>query len=122
MHVLSTDDMEFLVTSANAGKIVVDSEKLKQRIDQLIRMGYVRPNNGQYYLTELGAKTARSLQFKFYDPNELNAHMPGIETVHVSDTKPETVHVSETNPEAEVALSHDADNVIDAPASEAAPE
>jgi hypothetical protein len=112
MHVLSTDDMEFLVTSANAGKIVVDSEKLKQRIDQLIRMGYVRPNNGQYYLTELGAKTARSLQFKFYDPNELNAHMPGIETVHVS----------ETNPEAEVALSHDADTVIDAPASEAAPE
>ena len=112
MHVLSTDDMEFLVTSANAGKIVVDSEKLKQRIDQLIRMGYVRPNNGQYYLTELGAKTARSLQFKFYDPDELNAHMPGIETVHAS----------ETNPEAEVAISHDADNVIDAPASEAAPE
>jgi Mn-dependent DtxR family transcriptional regulator len=112
MHVLSTDDMEFLVTSANAGKIVVDNDKLKQRIDQLIRMGYVRPNNGQYYLTELGAKTARSLQFKFYDPNELNAHMPGIETVHVS----------ETNPETEVALSHDADNVIDAPASEAAPE
>ena len=112
MHVLSTDDMEFLVTSANAGKIVVDSEKLKQRIDQLIRMGYVRPNNGQYYLTELGAKTARSLQFKFYDPNELNAHMPGIESVHVS----------ETNPETEVALSHDADNVIDTPASEAAPE
>jgi hypothetical protein len=32
------------------------------------------------------------------------------------------VHVSETNPEAEVALSHDADTVIDAPASEAAPE
>ena len=122
MHVLSTDDMEFLVTSANAGKIVVDSEKLKQRIDQLIRMGYVRPYNGQYYLTELGAKTARSLQFKFYDPNELNAHMPGIETVHVSETNPETVHVSETNPEAEVALSHDADNVIDAHASEAAPE
>ena len=112
MHVLSTDDMEFLVTSANAGKIVVDSEKLKQRIDPLIRMGYVRPYNGLYYLTELGAKTARSLQFKFYDPNELNAHMPGIETVHVS----------ETNPETEVALSHDADNVIDAPASEAAPE
>jgi hypothetical protein len=83
-------------------------------------LGYVRPNNGQYYLTELGAKTARSLQFKFYDPNELNAHMPGIETVHVSGI--ETVHVSETNSEAEVALSHDADTVIDAPASEAAPE
>jgi Mn-dependent DtxR family transcriptional regulator len=112
MHVLSTDDMEFLVTSANAGKIVVDNEKLKQRIDQLIRMGYVRPNNGQFYLTELGAKTARSLQFKFYDPNELNAHMAGIETVvaHESDS------------ESEAALTHDADNVIDAPASEAAPE
>jgi Mn-dependent DtxR family transcriptional regulator len=104
--------MEFLVTSANAGKIVVDSEKLKQRIDQLIRMGYVRPNNGQYYLTELGAKTARSLQFKFYDPNELNAHMAGIETV--------VAHESEA--QSEVALTHDADNVIDAPASEAAPE
>jgi hypothetical protein len=52
------------------------------------------------------------LQFKFYDPNELNAHMPGIETVHVS----------ETNPEADAVLSHDADNVIDAPTSEAAPE
>lgn len=112
MHVLSTDDMEFLVTSANAGKTVVDSEKLKQRIDQLIRMGYVRPNNGQYYLTELGAKTARSLQFKFYDPNELNAHMAGIETV--------VAHESEA--QSEVALTHDADNVIDAPASEAAPE
>ncbi len=112
MHVLSTDDMEFLVTSANAGKIVVDSEKLRQRIDQLIRMGYVRPNNGQFYLTELGAKTARSLQFKFYDPNELNAHMPGIETV--------VAHESEA--ESEVAITHDADTVIDAPASEAAPE
>ena len=112
MHVLSTDDMEFLVTSANAGKIVVDNEKLKQRIDQLIRMGYVRPNNGQFYLTELGAKTARSLQFKFYDPNELNAHMAGIETV--------VAH--ESGSESEAALTHDADNVIDAPASEAAPE
>jgi Mn-dependent DtxR family transcriptional regulator len=112
MHVLSTDDMEFLVTSANTGKIVVDNEKLKQRIDQLIRMGYVRPNNGQFYLTELGAKTARSLQFKFYDPNELNAHMAGIETV--------VAH--ESGSESEVALTHDADNVIDAPASEAAPE
>ncbi len=112
MHVLSTDDMEFLVTAANTGKIVVDNEKLKQRIDQLIRMGYVRPNNGQFYLTELGAKTARSLQFKFYDPNELNAHMAGIETV--------VAH--ESGSESEVALTHDADNVIDAPASEAAPE
>ena len=72
MHILSIEDIEFLVTAANNKKIVVDSENRKKQIDQLIRMGYVRPFSGSFVLTELGEKTAKALQIKLYVPEEEN--------------------------------------------------
>ena len=70
MHILSVEDIEFLVTSTNGKKILVDSENRKKQIDQLIRMGYVRPFSGSFVLTELGEKTAKALQIKLYVPEE----------------------------------------------------
>ena len=70
MHILSVEDIEFLVTSTNGKKILVDSENRKKQIDQLIRMGYVRPFSGNFVLTELGEKTAKALQIKLYVPEE----------------------------------------------------
>ena len=70
MHILSIEDIEFLVTTANKKKIIVDSDARKKQIDQLIRMGYVRPFNGGFVLTELGEKTAKALQIKLYVPEE----------------------------------------------------
>ena len=72
MHILSIEDIEFLVAAANKKKIVVDSENRKKQIDQLIRMGYVRPFSGSFVLTELGEKTAKALQIKLYVPEEEN--------------------------------------------------
>ena len=70
MHILSIEDIEFLVAAANKKKIVVDSENRKKQIDQLIRMGYVRPFSGSFVLTELGEKTAKALQIKLYVPED----------------------------------------------------
>ncbi len=70
MHVLSIEDIDFLVTTANSKKINVETREQRLQIDQLIRMGYVRPFSGTFVLTDLGEKTAQALQIKLYIPEE----------------------------------------------------
>lgn len=86
MHVLSIEDIDFLVTTANSKKINVETREQRLQIDQLIRMGYVRPFSGTFVLTDLGEKTAQALQIKLYIPEEpmaigsdVHADIPAVE-------------------------------------------
>ena len=66
MHVLSIEDIELIVHMIETESAVTDFSKRQKQIDNLIKTGYVRPLAGVFVLTELGRRTARSLQTKSY--------------------------------------------------------
>lgn len=66
MHVLSIEDIELIVHMVETESAVTDFSKRQKQIDHLVRTGYVRPLAGVYVLTELGRRTASSLQAKSY--------------------------------------------------------
>jgi hypothetical protein len=66
MHVLSMEDIELIVHMIETESAVTDFSKRQKQIDNLIRTGYVRPLAGVFVLTELGRRTASSLQTKSY--------------------------------------------------------
>ena len=66
MHVLSIEDIELIVHMIETESAVTDFSKRQKQIDNLIRTGYVRPLAGVFVLTELGRRTASSLQTKSY--------------------------------------------------------
>ena len=66
MHVLSIEDIELMVHMIETESAVTDFSKRQKQIDNLIKTGYVRPLAGVFVLTELGRRTASSLQTKSY--------------------------------------------------------
>jgi RNA polymerase-interacting CarD/CdnL/TRCF family regulator len=66
MHVLSIEDIELIVHMIETESAVTDFSKRQKQIDNLIKTGYVRPLAGVFVLTELGRRTASSLQTKSY--------------------------------------------------------
>lgn len=66
MHVLSIEDIELIVHLIETESVISDFSKRQKQIDNLVRTGYVRPLAGVYVLTEMGRRTASSLQAKSY--------------------------------------------------------
>lgn len=69
MHVLSVADIQLIVDLYETQDVVRDPAGRERQIDSLIRMGYLRPMRGIFTLTELGEKTARSLQARRFVPS-----------------------------------------------------
>ena len=69
MHVLSVADIQLIVDLYETQDVVRDPVGREKQIDSLIRMGYLRPMRGIFTLTELGEKTARSLQARRFVPS-----------------------------------------------------
>jgi len=68
-HVLSVTDIQLIVDLFETQDVVKDASGRERQIDNLIRMGYLRPMRGIFTLTELGEKTARSLQARQFVPS-----------------------------------------------------
>ena len=81
MHVLSIEDIELIVHMIETESAVTDFSKRQKQIDNLIRTGYVRPLAGVFVLTELGRRTASSLQTKSYVRSKVET--PQVETPQV---------------------------------------
>ncbi len=90
MHVLSIEDIELMVHLIETESVISDFSKRQKQIDNLVRTGYVRPLAGVYVLTELGRRTASSLQTKSYvrsradtplTPTKSAEETPALETV-----------------------------------------
>ncbi len=69
MHVLSVADIQLIVDLYETQDVVRDPAGRERQLDSLIRMGYLRPMRGIFTLTELGEKTARSLQARHFVPS-----------------------------------------------------
>ena len=69
-HVLSVTDIQLIVDLFETQDVVRDVVGREKQIDSLIRMGYLRPVRGIFVLTELGEKTARSLQARHFVPSK----------------------------------------------------
>jgi hypothetical protein len=89
MHVLSIEDIELMVHLIETESVINDFSKRQKQIDKLVKTGYVRPLAGVFVLTELGRRTASSLQAKSYvrssvEPPQLQANVteeaPALET------------------------------------------
>jgi hypothetical protein len=90
MHVLSIEDIELMVHLIETESVITDFSKRQKQIDNLVKTGYVRPLAGVYVLTELGRRTASSLQAKSYVRSQAGSLMmpakpaeetPALETV-----------------------------------------
>lgn len=69
MHVLSVADIQLIVDLYETQDVVRDPAGREHQIDRLIHMGYLRPMRGIFTLTELGEKTAHSLQARRFVPS-----------------------------------------------------
>ncbi len=68
MHILSLSDIQLIVDLFETQGVMSEVSGRERQIDNLIRTGYLRPLRGVYTLTELGEKTARSLQMRQFVP------------------------------------------------------
>lgn len=68
MHILSLSDIQLVVELFETQEALANVDGRERQIDNLIRMGYLRPLRSTYVLTELGEKTARSLQVRQFVP------------------------------------------------------
>ena len=68
MHILSLSDIQLIVDMFETQQPLSNVEGRERQVDNLIRMGYLRPLRATYMLTELGDKTARSLQMRHFVP------------------------------------------------------
>ncbi len=84
MHVLSIEDIELMVHMIETESAVTDFSKRQKQIDNLIKTGYVRPLAGVFVLTELGRRTASSLQTKSYVRSR--AETPQVQTKPAEET------------------------------------
>lgn len=78
MHILSLSDIQLIVDLYETQQPMADARGREQQVDNLIRTGYLRPLRGAYLLTELGEKTARSLQVKQFVPPRAQAAAPSL--------------------------------------------
>lgn len=69
MHILSLSDIKLIIELFETQGVVSDASGREQQVSNLIKMGYLRPLSGVYVLTELGEKTARSLQMRKFVPS-----------------------------------------------------
>lgn len=70
MHILSLSDIQLIVDLFETRRELSDLRGRERQVDGLIRTGYLRPLRGTYVLTELGEKTARSLQARQFVPSQ----------------------------------------------------
>ena len=84
MHVLSIEDIELIVHMIETESAVTDFSKRQKQIDNLIKTGYVRPLAGVFVLTELGRRTASSLQTKSYVRSKVET--PQVQAKPAEDT------------------------------------
>ncbi len=68
MHILSIKDIQLIVHLVETGEVLSDIKDREKQVDSLVRMGYLRPLRGVFALTELGEKTANSLQMRHFVP------------------------------------------------------
>ncbi len=76
MHILSLSDIQLIVDLYETQQPIADASGRERQVDNLIRTGYLRPLRGAYLLTELGEKTARSLQVKQFVPPRAESVAP----------------------------------------------
>lgn len=70
MHILSLSDIQLIIRLFEQRDVLSDAQGREQQVYHLIKMGYLRPLRGVYALTELGERTARSLQMRQFVPSK----------------------------------------------------
>lgn len=71
MHILSLSDIQLIIRLFEQHEVLSDAQGREQQVYHLIKMGYLRPLRGIYALTELGERTARSLQMRQFVPSKM---------------------------------------------------
>jgi hypothetical protein len=71
MHILSLSDIQLIIRLFEQRDVLSDTQGREHQIYHLIKMGYLRPLRGIYALTELGERTARSLQMRQFVPSNM---------------------------------------------------
>ena len=71
MHILSLSDIQLIIRLFEQRDVMSDANGREQQVYHLIKLGYLRPLRGIYALTELGEKTARSLQMRQFVPSNM---------------------------------------------------
>lgn len=71
MHILSLSDIQLIIRLFEQRDVLSDTQGREHQIYHLIKMGYLRPLRGIYALTELGERTARSLQMRQFVPSKM---------------------------------------------------
>jgi hypothetical protein len=71
MHILSLSDIQLIIRLFEQRDVLSDTQGREHQIYHLIKMGYLRPLRGIYALTELGERTARSLQMRKFVPSKM---------------------------------------------------
>ncbi len=116
MHVLSVADIQLIVDLYDTQDVVRDPAGRERQLDSLIRMGYLRPMRGIFTLTELGEKTARSLQARRFVPSRAEDAPPA----PAAPAAPAALANAETT--AEQTSETPAERPADQPSDEAAAE
>ena len=71
MHILSLSDIQLIIRLFEQHDVMTDAQGREQQVYHLIKLGYLRPLRGVYALTELGERTARSLQMRQFVPSKV---------------------------------------------------
>lgn len=71
MHILSLSDIQLIIRLFEQRDVLSDAQGREHQVYHLIKMGYLRPLRGIYALTELGERTARSLQMRQFVPSKM---------------------------------------------------
>jgi hypothetical protein len=99
MHILSLSDIQLMIRLFEQHDVLTETEGREHQIYHLIKLGYLRPLRGVYALTELGERTARSLQMRQFVPSKMveNEHaLPNASGEAATDTAPESMTDSAT--------------------------
>lgn len=96
MHILSLSDIQLIIRLFEQRDVLSDAQGREQQVYHLIKIGYLRPLRGIYALTELGERTARSLQMRQFVPSKM------AEPEHaLTDASGEAASLASTEPSAE---------------------
>jgi len=87
MHILSLSDIQLIIRLFEQHDVMSDAQGREQQVYHLIKLGYLRPLRGIYALTELGEKTARSLQMRQFVPSKVVDEMHAL----TDNSEPATV-------------------------------
>jgi len=87
MHILSLSDIQLIIRLFEQHDVMSEAQGREQQVYHLIKLGYLRPLRGIYALTELGEKTARSLQMRQFVPSKVVDEMHAL----TDNSEPATV-------------------------------